>query len=167
VKIRGNRIELGEIELVLRSHASIAEACVVAREDAVAGQSGQTRSEKKLVAYYVVRPSATSSSSASSSSSLAAIVAELRAAVRARLPTFMMPSAFVNIARLPMTPNGKLDQSALPAPNKDVDDVATKYVAPRGEVEEVLAACCKEVLGIPAVGMIDNFFDIGKHTCAC
>jgi acyl carrier protein len=84
----------------------------------------------------------------------------LRAHVAAALPDYMVPSAFVLLDRLPLTSNGKLDRKALPGPNF-VQACAVNYVAPRTEVEAVLAAIWSEVLGVEQVGVEDNFFELG------
>ncbi|MFN4933452.1 AMP-binding protein, partial [Bradyrhizobium sp.] len=141
VKIRGFRIELGEIEARLSEHAGVRDAAVIARED-VAG-------DKRLVAYYV---------------SDAAIGAEeLRGHLAARLPDYMVPSAYVHFQRLPLTPNGKLDRKALPAPEGDAY-AAQAYAPPQGETEEELARIWEELLGVARVGRHDNFFALGGHS---
>jgi len=141
VKIRGFRIELGEIEARLSEHADVRDAAVIARED-VAG-------DKRLVAYYV---------------SDAAIGAEeLRGHLAARLPDYMVPSAYVHLERLPLTPNGKLDRKALPAPEGDAFAVQA-YEPPQGKIEEELARIWEELLGVARVGRHDNFFALGGHS---
>ncbi|HEU4556927.1 MAG TPA: amino acid adenylation domain-containing protein, partial [Longimicrobium sp.] len=138
VKIRGFRIELGEIEAALRRIEGVADCVVVARED----EPG----EKRLVAYVVGG------------------VEEgvLRDRLRRTLPEYMVPSAFVALDALPVTPNGKLDRRALPAPELASPEEA--YVAPRTPVEEVLAGIWAEVLRLGRVGVHDNFFDLGGHS---
>ncbi|MDU0973351.1 MAG: amino acid adenylation domain-containing protein, partial [Actinomyces urogenitalis] len=141
VKIRGFRIELGEIEARLSEHADVRDAAVIARED-VAG-------DKRLVAYYV---------------SDAAIGAEeLRGHLAARLPDYMVPSAYVHLERLPLTPNGKLDRKALPAPEGDAY-AAQAYASPQGETEEAIARIWAELLGVERIGRHDNFFALGGHS---
>ncbi|MDU6749016.1 MAG: amino acid adenylation domain-containing protein, partial [Bradyrhizobium sp.] len=141
VKIRGFRIELGEIEARLSEHADVRDAAVIARED-VAG-------DKRLVAYYV---------------SDAAIGAEeLRGHLAARLPDYMVPSAYVHLQRLPLTLNGKLDRKALPAPEGDAFAVQA-YEPPQGKIEEELARIWEELLGVARVGRHDNFFALGGHS---
>ncbi|HEY9857485.1 MAG TPA: non-ribosomal peptide synthetase, partial [Stenomitos sp.] len=140
VKIRGFRIELGEIEETLSTHPSISEAVVVVRED----QPG----DKRLVAYVVGDVDAS----------------ELRVHLKAQLPEYMVPSYFVSLEQLPLSPNGKVDRRALPEPERGVGARSGTYVAPRSPVEEVLAAIWGEVLDIEQVGIEDNFFDIGGHS---
>jgi len=142
VKIRGQRIEPGEIEAALVQDFAVSECAVLAREDRPG--SGDWR----LVAYVVPRDATLS-------------VDDLRSALRQRLPESMVPSAFVVLDALPLTANGKLDRRALPAP-----DAAARgpVVAPRTATEEAIAAAWCEVLGLPAVGVEDSFFDIGGHS---
>jgi len=143
VKVRGYRIELGEIEARLAQHEAVQAAVVIARED-VPG-------EKQLVAYLKVtgedRPG----------------VDTLRAHLRATLPEFMLPGAFVMLDRFPLTPNGKLDRRALPAPDTAAQP-HRHYEPPQGEVEVALAQIWQEVLRVPRIGRQDNFFDLGGHS---
>ncbi|HEU4712843.1 MAG TPA: amino acid adenylation domain-containing protein [Pyrinomonadaceae bacterium] len=138
VKLRGYRIELGEIESVLTGHPSVSEAAAVLSED--------TTGERRLVAYVVGTASET----------------ELRDYVTAKLPDYMVPSAFVTLDRLPLTAHGKVDRNQLPAP-ETIGRTAT-YVAPRTPTEETLAAMWSEVLNVENVGVDDNFFDLGGHS---
>jgi amino acid adenylation domain-containing protein len=144
VKVRGYRIELGEIEVALARLPGVHEAVVLAREDEPGDQ--------RLVAYVV--PAAGASSSALCDT-------EWREALRRELPEYMMPSAFVVLAALPVTASGKLDRRNLPAPQWSV---ATVSEAPRTPVEEVLAAIWSHVLGVPRVGREDGFFALGGHS---
>ncbi|QNH20774.1 non-ribosomal peptide synthetase [Xanthomonas sp. GW] len=143
VKIRGFRIELGEIEAQLTACAGVREAVVVARED----EAG----DKRLVAYLL----------AEAGTALSAV--ELRADLSSRLPDYMVPSAFVQLEAFPLTPNGKLDRRALPAPD-EASVASREYEAPQGEIEETLAGIWQELLGVERVGRRDNFFELGGHS---
>ncbi|HEV8581215.1 MAG TPA: amino acid adenylation domain-containing protein [Thermoanaerobaculia bacterium] len=141
VKIRGFRIELGEIEAVLTQHPAVREAAVLARED--------TRGDRRLVAYVVAAESERPRSN------------ELRRFLAAALPEPMVPSALVLLPAMPLTPNGKVDRRALPAPGPERPDLEQAYVAPRTPVEEVLAPLWATVLGLDRVGVHDSFFALG------
>ncbi|WP_164840449.1 non-ribosomal peptide synthetase [Collimonas arenae] len=141
VKIRGFRIEPGEIESALLQHPQVAQAAVVVRED-VPG-------EKRLVAYLV----ATSGNDPQP--------AELREHAAHILPDYMVPSAFVNLPALPLSPSGKLDRKALPAPERQA---ATPYAAPRTPTEKILAQLWADTLHLERVGIHDNFFELGGHS---
>ncbi|MFM8307935.1 MAG: non-ribosomal peptide synthetase [Microcystis aeruginosa] len=140
VKIRGFRIELGEIEAVLSQHNYVEITCVIARED--------SPGIKRLVAYIVPPKNVTPSTS------------ELRQFLKARLPDYMIPSAFVTLDVLPLTPNGKLDHRALPEPNLR-GEIELNFVAPRNLEEEILAKIWSQVLRVEPVGIYDNFFELG------
>src|SRR5271169_4879378 len=144
VKIRGFRIELGEIEAVLEQHAGIHQAVVMARED--------TPGDKRLVAYYVPKMADT----------LAA--GELREHVGKQLPDYMTPSAFVQMVKFPLTPNGKVDRKALPAPSMRDFEAQTEYVAPSNDTERKLVCLWEETLGISAISVTANFFDLGGRS---
>ncbi|WP_224282082.1 non-ribosomal peptide synthetase, partial [Streptomyces sp. LS1784] len=139
VKIRGFRVELGEIEAVLAEHPQVARAAVVVR----------TEEEPRLVAYAVPEPGTAVTDTA------------LREHLRERLPTHMVPAAYVVLDALPLTPNGKLDRQALPAPDRQSADPGR---APRTATEHLLAGLFAEVLGVPEVGADDDFFDFGGHS---
>ncbi|HEY4938771.1 MAG TPA: condensation domain-containing protein, partial [Actinomycetota bacterium] len=141
VKIRGFRIELGEIEAALAQRPEIGNAVVVARED----EPGH----KRLVAYLVPAAGAQLPDTA-----------DLRAFLAQSLPDYMVPSAFVTLDELPLSPNGKLDRKALPAPDPGAAH-AGGYVAPRTDAEWTLAGIWSEVLGVAQVGVEDNFFELG------
>ena len=143
VKVRGFRIELGEIEQALRE-AGLREAAVLARP----GPGGTPR----LVAYGVVRDGAD------------ATARSLRQACEARLPDYMVPSAYVLLPALPLTANGKLDRAALPEPDLGLHAVHAAYVAPRNEMETQLCAMWEQVLGVAQVGVQHNFFELGGHS---
>jgi len=144
VKIRGFRIELGEIEAALNRHPGVSEAVVLARQDV----PGDTR----LVAYLV--PHHTQELSAN----------EVRAFLRELLPEYMVPTVFLTLRALPLTPNGKIDRQVLPVPALSSASQEEAYVAPRTELEEVIAAIWAETLGIKRVGVHDNFFEVGGHS---
>jgi amino acid adenylation domain-containing protein/non-ribosomal peptide synthase protein (TIGR01720 family) len=143
VKVRGFRIELGEVESVLAKHPGVKDVVVVVREE----QPG----DKRLVAYLVPE------------SADASPVADLRQYAKSKLPGHMVPSAFVLLAALPLSPNGKLDRRALPAP-EGPGAIEGSDEAPRSEVEKRIAAVWQEVLGVERVGVRDNFFDLGGHS---
>jgi amino acid adenylation domain-containing protein len=146
VKIRGFRIETGEIEAQLRHCPGVKEAVVVARED-VPG-------EKRLVAYVV--PGESSPMEASLKESLSSLL-------RTILPEHMMPSAFVMLERMPLTPSGKLDRRALPAPGVSFNAIQ-RYEAPRPGIEETLARVWQRQLHLERVGRHENYFELGGHS---
>jgi acyl-CoA synthetase (AMP-forming)/AMP-acid ligase II/acyl carrier protein len=135
VKIRGFRIEPGEIEAALRRLPGVAQAVVLARED-------------RLIGYVVPAPGA------------APQATDLRDRLAAELPQHLVPSAFVVLDRLPLSPNGKLDRAALPAPDRSAA-TGPGPVAPRTDAEAVIAGIWSEVLGAEPVGVHDSFFDLG------
>jgi acyl-coenzyme A synthetase/AMP-(fatty) acid ligase/acyl carrier protein len=143
VKLRGYRIELGEIEALLNQVPGIKESVVTVRED----RAGDPR----LVAYLMGEPSAIDAG-------------KLKDALGAKLPDYMVPSAFVRMDRFPLTPNKKVDRKALPAPSEAQKAAATEYVRPESEVEEQIASVYQAVLGLPQVGREDHFFDLGGHS---
>jgi acyl-CoA synthetase (AMP-forming)/AMP-acid ligase II len=144
VKVRGFRIELGEIEAKLSAHPGVREAVVVARE----GSSG----DKQLVAYFTRAVSEEG------------VEAEgLRGRLIESLPEYMVPAAYVELEAFPLTPNGKLDRKALPAPEAGAY-AARVYEAPRGEIETALAAIWAELLKVERVSRHDNFFELGGHS---
>ena len=143
VKIRGFRIELGEIEAVLSQHPIIKETVVVAHQNELS---------QRLVAYIVPQ------------SGQKLTIAELRSFLAAKLPDYMLPSAFVFLEALPLTPNGKLDRRSLPAPDWTQLQAETAFVAPRTPVEQALAEIWTQVLGVTQVGIHDNFFELGGHS---
>ncbi|WP_439397117.1 amino acid adenylation domain-containing protein [Bradyrhizobium sp. PMVTL-01] len=152
VKIRGFRIEPGEIAARLIEHAWVRDAVVVAQQDGTG--------EKRLVAYVVCAPEARSDERDVTGAELAAT---LRAHVGAHLPDYMMPAAFVRLAALPLTVNGKLDRKALPAPD-DEAYAHRAYELPQGEIEAALAQIWAELLGVKRVGRHDHFFELGGHS---
>lgn len=142
VKLRGFRIELGEIEAVLTKEPTVQSAVVVVRED--------NPGDKRLVAY-VVRSGASIPS------------AELKDLVRKRLPEYMVPSAFVEMKALPLSPNGKINRRLLPAPDWAAAE-SGDVVEPRNELETKLVKVWQSVLHVPNIGVRDNFFDLGGHS---
>src|SRR5262249_55840398 len=143
VKIRGVRIEPGEVEVALTRLAVVRDAAVLVREDAPG--------DKRLVAYYVPTAEAEARSEADP--------AALRAELGHSLPEHMVPAAFVKLERIPVTPNGKTDRRALPAPEQDAF-ARGAYVAPSTPVEERVAAVWSRVLGVDQVGVDDSFFEL-------
>ncbi len=144
VKIRGFRIELGEIEAVLNQVQNVRDAAVVARKDNSGGD--------RLVAYFV--PDETQEIN----------IAELRKHMREKLPEYMIPSAFVELDKIPLTPSGKLDQKALPVPEFSRQELSAEYVAPRNAIEKQLTEIVAGLLKIEKVGIYDNFFELGGHS---
>jgi acyl-coenzyme A synthetase/AMP-(fatty) acid ligase/acyl carrier protein len=145
VKIRGFRVELGEIEAALAAHPSVHAAVVTV---------GEPRPGDRRIAAYVVPVGALGEVDP----------ADLAAHVRARLPEYMVPSAWLVLDALPLTPNNKVDRRALPAPDWSRSEAAGDYVAPDGPVEEIVAAVWAEVLGLDRVGAHDDFFSVGGNS---
>jgi acyl-coenzyme A synthetase/AMP-(fatty) acid ligase len=141
IKIRGFRVEPREVETALGRHASVGKVAVLARED--------RPGDKRLVAYVVAAPGARISA------------AEVREHVAALLPEHLVPSAVVPLGALPMTPNGKLDRAALPAPDYAV---LASGRGPRTPEEALMCGLFEQVLGVAGVGVDDNFFDLGGHS---
>jgi amino acid adenylation domain-containing protein len=142
LKIRGYRVEPGEVEAVLATHPQVHTAVV-----AVAGEGAQRR----LIAYLLPTEMGKDVLSAG----------ELRDFLRKRLPEFMVPAVFMELDRLPLTANGKLDRTALPIPD---EVIRQGYVAPSTPGEELLAMIWTEVLGVERAGVNDNFFELGGHS---
>ncbi|HEX5748907.1 MAG TPA: non-ribosomal peptide synthase/polyketide synthase [Archangium sp.] len=140
VKVRGFRVELGEVEAALAKHPAVREAVVVVRED--------NPGVRRLVAYVTGEPRAPGADA-------------LRAFLERELPAHMVPAAFVALEALPLSPNGKVDRKALPAPDATPAEQARAFVAPRGEVERKLAELWAQVLGHERVGIHDDFFELG------
>ncbi|HYR57222.1 MAG TPA: non-ribosomal peptide synthetase, partial [Chthoniobacteraceae bacterium] len=138
IKIRGYRIEPGEIESALSNHPQVRQ-CAVALKPAPNGEP--------MLAAYIVGSAAPEA---------------LRIFLRERLPAHMVPSAFVPLPALPLTANGKLDHAALPAPSPPHAD--TQFVAPQSATERRIAAIWQEILALPAIGIDDNFFDVGGNS---
>ncbi|HEJ7252077.1 TPA: amino acid adenylation domain-containing protein, partial [Serratia marcescens] len=143
VKIRGFRIECGEIEAALATHPAVREAVVDARA---------VGDDKRLVAWVVPAAGVAEET----------LAGALRQHVSAALPDYMVPSAWVVVAALPLSPNGKLDRRALPEPQGAQSQAA--YEAPQGEHETLLAAIWRDLLNVEQVGRHDNFFELGGHS---
>ena len=142
VKIRGFRIELGEVESALTQHPDIKQAVVVVRED--------TSGDKRLVAYLV--------------SGLKDLnIRELRAFLAKSLPDYMVPTVFSIVPTLPLTPSGKVDRKALPAPVPEQKD-RFDLIPPRNQTESLLASLFQNILNVDSVGIRDDFFDLGGHS---
>ena len=143
VKIRGFRIELGEIEALLTQHPQVREAVVIVRTD---------QHDKRLVAYLVTAKGASRR------------ISTWRRYLSARLPNYMVPNLYVQLDGLVLTPNGKIDRRALPAPDMSRPILENSFVAPRTPLEEKVAAIWAELLHIERVGIHDNFFELGGHS---
>ncbi|WP_166210640.1 non-ribosomal peptide synthetase [Cognatiluteimonas telluris] len=141
LKIRGFRVEPGEVESRLLEHPSIREAVVVGRSE--------TSGDRRLIAYLTVGAEVGADA--------------LREHVRSALPDYMVPAAFVVLAEMPLTPNGKLDRDALPAPDRAAVQVHA-YEPPQGEVEGALVEAWQDLLRLERVGRNDNFFELGGHS---
>ncbi|MEU8530895.1 amino acid adenylation domain-containing protein, partial [Streptomyces sp. NPDC048629] len=144
IKIRGFRIEPGEIEALLAAHPAVLSAVVTASGDGA---------DRRLVAYLVPADHTAGVPDAG----------ELRAHLRRELPDYMVPAAFVELAALPLTANGKLDRAALPQP-EPAHATTADFVAPAGATAELLARIWSEVLGVDRIGADDNFFEVGGHS---
>ncbi|NEQ87161.1 MAG: AMP-binding protein, partial [Moorea sp. SIO2I5] len=144
VKVRGFRIELGEIEALVSQHQGVREVVVVARED--------EQGSKRLVAYTVLEPEQVPT------------ITELRRFLEKKLPSYMIPSAFVTLDALPLTPNGKLDRKALPAPDSLRPQLEATYIKPKTDLEKTIATVWQKALKLETVGIHDNFFDLGGHS---
>ncbi|WP_158806539.1 non-ribosomal peptide synthetase, partial [Streptomyces sp. NRRL WC-3774] len=144
LKVRGFRIEPGEVEAALVAHPGVRAAVVTAFGDG---------GERRLVAYVVPADPGAGIPS----------VTDLREATGRRLPSFMVPSVFVELAGLPLTANGKLDRAALPEPD-GTSPGEHAYVAPAGATEELLAGIWAQLLGAHRVGAEDDFFELGGHS---
>jgi thioesterase domain-containing protein/acyl carrier protein len=144
VKIRGFRIELGEIEAALAKHPDIQQAIVTARED--------NRGDRRLVAYLVPKQKTVPPQN------------ELRNFIRAKLPDYMIPSFFVALDTLPLTPNRKVNRQALPAPEAASSELSGGVTGPRNTLELRLLRIWEEVLNVKLIGVNDNFFDLGGHS---
>jgi amino acid adenylation domain-containing protein len=143
VKLRGFRIELGEIESALARHPEIGQAVVVMREDV---------GDQRLVAYVVGHAGHSCE------------VGDLRSFLGRNLPDYMLPSAYVFLDALPVTPNGKVDRRALPSPDQSQAALHATYKAPSSHIEKVLTKIWSEILKAHQVGVDDDFFELGGHS---
>jgi amino acid adenylation domain-containing protein len=141
VKIRGFRVELGEIESILQEHEKIKQAVVIAKES--------TDGNKRLIAYVVPQDVYKKE--------------DLVNYLKARLPEYMVPALWIEMERLPVTKNGKVDKRALPEMEFS-NLLSDEYIAPQTETEIILAEMWKDLLAVERVSMQDNFFDIGGHS---
>jgi amino acid adenylation domain-containing protein len=141
VKVRGYRVELGEVERALLEHPAVKEVAAVGRK--------VRADDTQLLAYFVP------------SGEHVPTVTEMRRFLQVKLPDYMVPSIFVMLRALPCTPNGKLDYRALPAPEPLRPALEATYLAPKSEIEQLIATVWQEVLGFEQVGVQDNFFDLG------
>ncbi len=144
IKIRGFRVELGEIESVLSKYPGILDQRVLVHED--------RKKNKRIVAYITVDQNVTVD------------VAEVKTFIRRQLPDYMTPSVIMVLDEFPLTPNGKIDRNALPAPEFSRDGLQVEFIAPRNATEETLVAIVKELLAVEKVGVNDNFFELGGHS---
>ena len=149
VKVRGYRVELGEVEAVLAAQAGVRQAVAVVRED-VPG-------DRRLVAYVVPEAAGAAGDGEVPERSL-------RQALGEALPSWMVPSVFVSVPELPLSPNGKVDRRRLPASSGDRDGLEEPYEPPQTPTEHALARIWSQVLGIDRVGINDNFFDLGGES---
>jgi amino acid adenylation domain-containing protein len=144
VKVRGFRIELDEIEGVLEQHPEIQQAVVVAQED--------DTGNKRLVAYLLTV------------NGLCPSVSELRTYLKRILPDYMVPSAFMFLEAFPLTPNKKVNRRALPIPDTERPDLEVTYVAPKTELQRIIASIWQDVLSLERIGIDDDFFDLGGNS---
>jgi len=152
VKIRGFRIELGEIEAALQEYEGVRQAVVTAHSD----ETG----DKRLVAYVVADPGNYESAHENGRAELR--INELREHLRGKLPEYMVPGSYVQLEKLPLNHNGKIDRKNLPQPDKEIPE--QEYVGPRNSTEEILCRQWEEVLRRERIGIHDNFFKIGGHS---
>jgi amino acid adenylation domain-containing protein len=147
IKLRGFRIEPAEIELAIKATGRVRDAIVVARE--------VSAGDVRLIAYCVVAAAELNEPQLSSA---------LSEALARHLPSYMVPSAFVSLTDFPHTPNGKIDRKALPLPSMEAAADSQQYVAPRDGIEATLQRLWQDALGVPRVGIRDNFFRLGGHS---
>ncbi|MEH2466951.1 MAG: amino acid adenylation domain-containing protein [Nostoc sp.] len=146
IKLRGFRIELGEIETALLQHPGVKEGVVIVRED--------TSNENNLVGYIVAETGQDSLQ----------VISQLRRFLKQQLPDFMVPTIFMALEAMPLTPNGKVDRKALPEPDASRPELEANYVAPRTPIEQQIADIWMQVLNVKRVGIYDNFFELGGYS---
>lgn len=144
IKLRGYRIELSEIEIALEQYAGINKVIVIC--------IGEGVDEKRQVAYFTHE------------NHITPVLSELRFFLKQSLPSYMIPSAFIVLEKFPLTPNGKIDLNALPAPDNSSLSAEHSYTAPSSPLEEHLVIIWQDVLKINRVGIDDNFFELGGHS---
>ncbi|MEG4350117.1 amino acid adenylation domain-containing protein [Microcoleus sp. LAD1_D3] len=155
VKVRGFRIELGEIEAVLSQYPAVREAIALVRED--------NPGDKRLVAY-IVANSELRGGHGDTDPTHSEFINHLRVFLKQKLPQYMMPSAFVLLEAMPLTPNGKIDRRSLRAPDTNTAEFESNFTEPRTPDEQLIAEIWAEVLGLERVGIHDNFFELGGHS---
>jgi amino acid adenylation domain-containing protein len=143
VKVRGFRIELGEIESVLGEHETVLDCLVIPAPGSA---------DQQLLAYVIAAPDQSTSTET------------LRGFLKTRLPQYMVPASFVSLDSWPLTPNGKIDERALPLPDTSRTHLDGDFVAPRTDTEALLANLWSDVLRVETIGVYDNFFDLGGHS---
>ncbi|MEH2298293.1 MAG: amino acid adenylation domain-containing protein [Nostoc sp.] len=146
IKLRGFRIELGEIETALLQHPEVKEGVVIVRED--------TSNENHLVGYIVAETGQDSLQ----------VISQLRRFLKQQLPDFMVPTIFMALEAMPLTPNGKVDRKALPEADASRPELEANYVAPRTPIEQQIADIWMQVLNVKRVGIYDNFFELGGYS---
>jgi amino acid adenylation domain-containing protein len=144
VKIRGFRLELGEIEVVLSQHPEVKDVTVIVREN--------TSGEKYLVAYLITK------------TKLVPTIQNLNSFLAQKLPKYMIPSRYLFLEAFPLSPNGKIQSQSLPIPNFNRSSVASPEIEPRNEIERQLIQIWQKVLNVPAIGIKDDFFDLGGNS---
>ncbi|MEG3918369.1 amino acid adenylation domain-containing protein [Microcoleus sp. T3_A4] len=155
VKVRGFRIELGEIEAVLSQYPAVREAIALVRED--------NPGDKRLVAY-IVANSELRAGHGDTTPTHSEFINHLRVFLKQKLPQYMIPSAFVLLEAMPLTPNGKIDRRSLKAPDTNTAEFESNFADPRTPDEQLIAEIWAEVLGLERVGIHDNFFELGGHS---
>ena len=144
VKVRGFRIELGEVEAALSQHPAVRDIVAVVREDAPG--------DRRLVAYVVMNSPENTAT------------ADLRGFLKQKLPEYMLPTSFVLLEKLPITPSGKVDRKSLPAPDTSALSLRSNYVAPRTDTEQQVSQIWSQILKLEKIGIHDNFFELGGYS---